>query len=78
MINENSSWKPNLLNTLLSYVVRETVKRSSVCQCIIKALLPRGALSPLLFGLGIEGDLVFGSKWLVDELFKLGFSISLF
>ena len=75
MINENSSWKPNLLNTLLSYVVPETVKRSSICQCIIKALLSRAALSPLLFGLGIECDLAFGSKWLVDELFKL---VSLF
>ena len=28
-INENSCWKPNLFNTLLSYVVSETVKRSS-------------------------------------------------
>ena len=35
-INENSCWKPNLLNTLLSYAVPETVKRSSICQCIIK------------------------------------------
>ena len=29
-INENSCWKANLLNTLLSYVVPETVKRSSI------------------------------------------------
>ena len=40
-INENSCWKPNLLNTLLSYVVPEAVKRSSICQCIIKASRPR-------------------------------------
>ena len=75
-INENSCWKPNLLNTLLSYVVPETVKRSSICQCIIKASRPRTALPSRLFGLGIECDHVFGSKWLVNELFKLGFSIS--
>ena len=74
-INENSCWKPNLLNTLLSYVVPETVKRSSICQCIIKASRPRIALPPLSFGLGIECDHAFGSKWLVNE-FKLGFSIS--
>ena len=36
-INENSCWKPNLLNALLSYVVPKTVKRASICQCIIKA-----------------------------------------
>ena len=65
-----------MLNTLLSYVVPETVKRSSICQCIIKASRPRTALPPLLLGLGIECDHVFGSKWLVNELFKLGFPIS--
>ena len=75
-INETSCWKPNLLNTLLSYVVPETVKRSSTCQCIIKASRPRTALPPLLFALGIECGHVFGSKWLVNELLKLGFSIS--
>ena len=32
-INENSCSKPNLFNTLLSYVVPETVKRPSICQC---------------------------------------------
>ena len=30
---------------------------------------------PLLFGLGTEID-VFGSRWLIDELFNLGFSVS--
>ena len=75
-INENSCWKSNLLNTLLSYIVPETVKSSSICQCIIRPSRPRTALPPLLFGLGIECDHVFGSKWLVNELFKLGFSIS--
>ena len=65
-----------MLNTLLSYVVPETAKRSSICHCIIKASRLRKALPPLLFGLGIECDHVFGSKWLVNELFKLGFSIS--
>ena len=29
-----------------------------------------------MFGLGIKCDHVFGSKWLVNKLFKLGFSIS--
>ena len=30
---------------------------------------------PLLFGLGTEIDM-FGSRWLIDELFNLGFSVS--
>ena len=54
----------------------QTVKRSSTCQCIIKASRPRTALPPLLFALGIECGHVFGSKWLVNELLKLGFCIS--
>ena len=65
-----------LLNTLLSYAVPETFKRSSIWQCIIKASRPRTALPPQLICLGIECDHVFGSKWLGNELFKLGFSIS--
>ena len=65
-----------LLNTLWSYAVPETFKRSSICQCIIKASGPRTALSPLLICFGIECDHVFGSEWLGNELFKLGFSIS--
>ena len=77
-INENSCWKPNLLNIRLSYAVPDTVKRSSICQCVIKASPPCTWLPLLLFGLGIDCDHVFGSKWLVNELFKLGFSISYF
>ena len=65
-----------MLNTLLSYAVSETVKRSSIWQCIIKASRPRIALPSSLPGLGIECDHVFRFKWLVDELFKLGFSIT--
>ena len=64
-----------MLNTLLSYVVPETAKRSSISQCIIKASWPRTSLPPLSFGPGIECDDVFGSKWLINELLKLGFSI---
>ena len=66
-INKNSCWKPNLLNTLLFYVVPETVKRSSICQCIVKVSGPHTVLPPLLFGLGIECDHVFGSQWLINE-----------
>ena len=65
-----------LAQYILSYVVPETVKRSSICQCNIKASRPRTALPSLLFGLGIECDHVFKFKWLVKELFKLGVSIS--
>ena len=72
----NNSWCPLLLKTFLSKVVPNDIKQASIGQCIIKAARPRTAIPPLLFGMGIEVDHVFGSRWLVDELFKLGFSIS--
>ena len=65
-----------LAQYILSDVVPETVKSSSIYQFIIKALQPCTAFPSLLFGLGIGCDHVFGFKWLVKELFKLGVAIS--
>ena len=33
-------------------------------------------MMPILFGLGVEIDHTFGSKWLITQLSRLGFSIS--
>ena len=33
-------------------------------------------MMPIIFGLGVEFDLVFGPKWLIIQLSRLGFSIS--
>ena len=70
-----NSWSPPLLRKFLSILVPHETKQSSIGQCIIKASRPRTAIPPLLFGIGIEVDHVFGSRWLIDELFTLGFSI---
>ena len=37
---------------------------------------PRSVITPALFGLGVELDHVFGSKWLINELSQLGFSVA--
>ena len=37
---------------------------------------PRSTIFPIPFGLGVEIDHVTGSKWVVTELHKLGFSIT--
>ena len=39
-------------------------------------LISPSVLPPLLFGLSVELDNLLGSRWLTDELFKLGFGIS--
>ena len=45
-------------------------------QCIIGAAKPRSSVPPLLFGLAVEMDHIFGLKWLINELFRLGYAIS--
>ena len=42
----------------------------------MKALKPNSVIPPLLFGLGVKLDHMFGSKWLIHELYRLGYSIS--
>ena len=52
------------------------IRQSSVGQVILQSLKPRSVIAPILFGLGVQMDHVFGSRWLIDELHQLGFSIS--
>ena len=73
-IKEN--WIPDSLHYFLEAFTKSKVKQESIGQCIVKAALPKNSLPPLLFGLGVELDHLYGSKWLTDELFKLGFSVS--
>ena len=48
----------------------------SLGQALVNAVKSRWSLSPITFGLEIEVEKVFGSKWLLTELNRLGFSIS--
>ena len=52
------------------------MKQNSVGHAIVQASRPRSVIAPIMFGVGIEMDHVFGSKWLINELSHLGFSIS--
>ena len=52
------------------------LKQASLSQCILKAIKPNSVKLPLLFGLGVENDHTIGSKTLLTEISKLGFSIS--
>ena len=69
-------WVPRHLQSLLKVIVLSELKRSSIAQCIVQAARPKSVITPTLFGLGFEMDHVFGSKWLVYELSRLGFSIT--
>lgn len=52
------------------------MKQNSIGHAIVQASRPRSVIAPIMFGVGIEMDHVFGSKWLINELSRLGFSIS--
>ena len=67
---------PPGLKTLLEILVKNDVKQKSIGQAILYAAKPRSFIPPVLFGLRVEVDHLFGSRWLIDELNCLGFSVS--
>ena len=67
---------PAGLKLLLEVLVKDELKQQSVGQAITYAARPRSFIPPILFGLAVEVDHVFGSRWLIDELNQLGFSVS--
>ena len=67
---------PPLLLLMLKTLVPNVKQQISIGQCITKAAKPRSFLPPVLFVLGVEMDHMFGSRWLIDELFRLEFSVS--
>ena len=64
------------LELLIKSLMAFQFKQASIGQCILKAMRPNSVIPPLLFGLGVVVDHVIGSKTLLTELPKLGYSIS--
>ena len=64
------------LQTFLKVIVKCEIKHKSNGHAIVQPARERSVKTPKLFGLGVEMDHVFGSKWLVNELACLGYSIS--
>ena len=75
-IEKSREWIPRHLQTLMKTIVSSELKQNSIGQCIVQAARPRSVITPTLFGIGVELDHVFGSKWLINELSRLGFSIA--
>ena len=75
-IAKGKEWLPNLLRMFLEDIIPSEIKQASVGQSIMHAARPRSSLPPILFSLGVGLDHAYGSKWLVNHLAKLGFSIS--
>lgn len=75
-IELGKGWLPTYLRVFMESLVKKELKQVSIGQAIVNAVKPRSSIAPIMFGLGIETDKVFGSRWLLTELNRLGFSIS--
>ena len=60
---------------LLKKVIKSPTKAVSIGQSIIQASRQRSCIAPVMFAVGVQMDHIFGSKWLVTQLARLGFSI---
>ena len=69
-------WLPQSLQILLGALIPSDLKQVAIGHCILGATRPKSVIPPVPFGVGIEMDHMFGSRWLVNELHRLGFSIS--
>ena len=76
-IEKEKEYMPHSLNILMAGLMPSNhIRQVSIGQAILQAMRPKTVMAPIMFGLGVEMDHVFGSKWLIDELFQLGFSVS--
>lgn len=72
----HSSFLPPLLQTFLTCVTSNPLKRSALGQCLVQAARPRTMLAPLLLGLAVELDHLYGSSSLITHLSRFGFCLS--
>ena len=57
-------------------LVKDELKQASIGQTLVHAVHPRMSIPPIMFGTAIDCDHVFGSKWLLKILNRLGFCLS--
>ena len=75
-VESNKLWLPELLRVFMETLIKDPLKQASIGQIIVHVIKPRSSLPPIPFGLAVEMDHVFGSKWLQNELSSLGYSCS--
>ena len=68
-------WNPNLLNIFLYHIVCSDIKKVTLGQSIVQAVRPMTVIAPVMLGVGVFIDHLFGGKTLIDLLYRLGISI---
>jgi hypothetical protein len=77
--NINKKFLPSVLQHFLDIIIGTKacdLKKISIGQALVQASRPRSLISPILLGVGVQLHRDFGSRLLVDELHRLGFSVS--
>ena len=69
-------WVPESLLLFLRHLIFSELKQVSIGQCISQCSRPRSMIAPIPFGIGVDIDKSFATKWLVDHLSKFGLCIS--
>ena len=70
------TWIPESLTMFLSHLVSSPLKQASIGQVIIQNSRPRSMIASIPFGIGVDIDKSFATKWLIEHLSQFGFSIS--
>ena len=73
---KQKDWLPYYLRLMLESIIKYPIMQASIGQAIVGAVRPRSSMPPIMFGVGVQLDHVFGSKWLLSELNRLGFCAS--
>jgi len=73
---DNQPFPLSLLLFIQSIARSSRLKQVAVAQALIQAARPQSCLMPLLFGLSVQLDHEFGLEFLLQQLSRLGFSLS--
>ena len=69
-------WVPESLQIFLSLLFPSKLKQIIIGQCIAQASRPRSLIAPMPFEISVDLDKSFATRWSIDHLAKLGFSVS--
>ena len=75
-LKSNKEWMPPLLQVFMECLVKDELKQASIGQTLVHAARPKSSIPPIMFGTAINCDHMFGSKWLLTILNRLGFCLS--
>ena len=71
-MNLNKDWLPDHLRIFMETLVKDQSHQVSLGQALAHSVRPRSTIPLILFGLSVELDHVFISKWVLNELDWLG------